>query len=154
MQIPTIKFGLLPFEKGHLQLMTVRDRERRTLEMTSPEFFSSIVAGTVVEYGDDGFIRVLGVVGMRGMWPGVADVFLIPCTNLSKRNTIAFVRQVRNAMKIARDEYGIRRFQTVAVNDELHNRWLSFMGFEEEGLMKEYSINCEDYKLWALRQQQ
>lgn len=134
--------------------MTLRDREKQTLSMTTPEFFNVIKAATVVEYGADDFIRILGVVGMRGMWPGVADVFLIPCANLSKRNTIAFVRRVRNAMQIARDEYGIRRFQTVAVDDELHNRWLTFMGFEEEGLMKEYSVNCEDYKLWALRQQQ
>jgi hypothetical protein len=55
-------------------------------------------------------------------------------------------------MQIAKDEYGIRRFQTVAVDDNLHNRWLSFIGFEVEGLMKEYSVDGEDYKLWALRQ--
>jgi len=154
MRTPTRRYSLIPFEKGHLQLMTLRDREKQTLGMASPEFFSSIRAVTIVEYGDDDFIRVLGVVGIRGMWTGVADVFLIPCTNLSKRNTIAFVRQVKNAITIAKDEYGVRRFQTVALDDELHNRWLSFMGFVEEGLMKEYSVNCEDYKLWALRQQQ
>jgi hypothetical protein len=153
MQIPTTKFGLLPFEKGHIQFMVVRDREQNILETASPDFFVAIAALTVVEFGEDGFVRVLGVIGMRRLWAGVADVFLIPCNNLTKRNTIAFVRQVRNAITIAKDEYGIRRFQTVAVDDELHNRWLSYIGFVEEGLMKEYSVNSEDYKLWALKQQ-
>ena len=153
MQIPTTKFGLLPFEKGHLQFMTLRDREQMALNMAPPDFFSSIAALTITEFGEDGFFRVLGVIGMRGLWAGVAEVFLIPCNNLTKRNTIAFVRQVRNAIIIAKEEYSIRRFQTVAVDDELHNRWLSYIGFVEEGLMKEYSVNSEDYKLWALKPQ-
>lgn len=146
-------FGLLPFSPGHLGFMELREREKTMLDMlATPEALTILKAVTIVEYGPDDFIRVLGVVGMRLMWEGVADVFLIPCLHLNKRNTIGFVRQVKAAMKIARDEYRIRRFQTVAVDDELHNRWLSFIGFEEEGLMKEYSVSGEDYKLWALRQ--
>lgn len=147
------KFGLLPFSPGHLMFMELREREKTMLDiLATPEVLNTLKALTVVEYGADDFIRVLGVVGMRIMWPGVADVFLIPCLRLGKRNTIGFVRQVKCAMKIAQDEYRIRRFQTVAVDDDLHNRWLSFVGFEEEGLMKEYSVAGEDYKLWALRQ--
>lgn len=133
--------------------MELREREKSMLDtLATPEALSVLKAVTVVEYGPDDFTRVLGVVGMRLMWEGVADVFLIPRLRLNKRNTIGFVRQVKSAIKIAQDEYRIRRFQTVAVDDELHNRWLSFIGFEEEGLMKEYSVSGEDYKLWALRQ--
>lgn len=147
------KFGLIPFSPGHLSLMELREREKSMLNLlATPEALSILKALTIVEYGQDDFIRVIGVVGMRIMWPGVADVFLIPCLRLNKRNTIGFVKQVKCAMKIAQDEYRIRRFQTVAVDDDLHNRWLTFIGFEEEGLMKEYSVTGEDYKLWALRQ--
>jgi acetyl-CoA acetyltransferase len=133
--------------------MTVREREQKMLDMlVTPAVLSVLKAVTVVEYGSENFIRVLGVVGMRILWQGVADVFLIPCHDLNRRNTIGFVRQVKNAIQIGRDEYRIRRYQTAAPDDELHNRWLSFMGFEEEGLMKEYNIDGEDYRLWALRQ--
>lgn len=153
MSTQTSKFGIVPFGEGHIYLMDLRERERQVLEIFgSPEISNTAKAVTVVEYGEDGFFRVLGVIGMRIMWQGVADVFLIPCKNLKERNIIAFVRQVKNALKIARDEYGIRRFQTASLDDEMHNRWHRFLGFEDEGTMKEYSINGEDYKQWALRQ--
>lgn len=143
---------LIPFEKGHLSLMNVRERECKMLNTVSTqEFCNAVKALTVIEIREDGFFMILGILGIRNMWQGVADIFMIPCADLSKHNVVAFVRQVKNAMIVAAEEYNIRRFQTVAVNDDLHNRWLRHIGFVEEGLMVQYSIDKEDYKLWALR---
>lgn len=146
------KFKIIPYTPSHLEMMELRPREAALV--ATPGMVAALSASwtvTVAEVTEDGFIRVAGVIGARILWHGVADVYLIPCVDLSSRNIIAFVRQIRTALRIASTEARIRRFQTLAVDDPLHNRWLSHLGFEKEGTLKEYNVDKEDYATWALR---
>jgi hypothetical protein len=90
---------------------------------------------------------VLGVLGAVPTMPGVCEVFIVASED-QQRFPLVFVRGVREELYTLRSKY--RRIQAISKNDKFHSRWLSWLGFEREGLMKKYGLNGEDMLMWGL----
>ena len=62
--------------------------------------------------------------------------------------SIGFAKCIKRALNSGIFET-YHRIQIQAMDDDLHNRWLKFLGFELEGVFKKYDAQGNDYKMWA-----
>lgn len=96
--------------------------------------------------------ELLAVIGILKMWDGVFEIYIVPTLAAHSNEKGVFVRAVLELKKKLdkfKEEFDIRRLQTIAPNDEAHNRWMEAMGFFSEGVLRNYGINCEDHRLWS-----
>jgi hypothetical protein len=61
---------------------------------------------------------------------------------------VSFARVVRRELFTLRSQY--RRIHTVSKCDEFHYRWLSWLGFSAEGVLKSYGLEGEDMIMWSM----
>lgn len=101
------------------------------------------VADALLENG-----KIIAIIGFVFLWAGVANVFVIPSVHIPNAK-ISFVLHIKSELKRVMKQYGIRRAQTNSISDPAIDRWMTILGFECEGLRKEYSADKRDYKAWA-----
>jgi hypothetical protein len=122
--------------------MEIRDHEKLLSSGKDLSFleagvaFTGIVDGRVVCCG--GVIPTLG---------GNSDIWIIPSVHVAQY-TMTFARELRKALFNIRQDLALSRMQSACLNDELHDRWMSFLGFKKEGVMRKY-FNGEDYAMWG-----
>jgi hypothetical protein len=90
---------------------------------------------------------VLGIIGAVPTVAGVCEVFVVASED-QRRFPLAFTKAVRQELYQLQNKF--RRIQAVSKNDEFHVRWLSWLGFKQEGLMRKYGMNGEDMLMWGL----
>lgn len=133
---------------GHLDLLEYREQDTRFGEPFYAERIKTLVeyatTGTVVSDG-----RIIGVIGYMIMWPGVAEVYLIPSKYLPEY-ALPFARLVKRYLASIVSSHNLHRLQTASPSDELHDQWMTFLGFTCEGTLKEFTQHKQDYKQWAL----
>lgn len=139
---------VIPFKIEHVECMEIREYESMTtinLEnwgFALKKFEQSKTCGTILHDG-----RILAVMGYYELWPGVCELFVLPSKYLPEY-PIQFARCVRRTLNSGIfKEY--HRVQIHALDDDLHNRWLSFLKFSLEGVLKKYDSKGNDYKIWA-----
>jgi RimJ/RimL family protein N-acetyltransferase len=137
------------FKPEHLEVADIRPLESNGIlnlpeTQTRLEKLSQIGDATTLIY--DG--RIIGFTGFLEIWPGVAEIWLIP-TIYIQTASLTVARLLKNYVKVLAKTFKLHRLQTVAPDDELHNRWMSWLGFQEEGLLRQYSQFKMDYKQWA-----
>lgn len=137
--------ALLPFTRKHLALMRVKaDATEIAAYPNMGETLESIGAKTI--FSADGK-TVLGVVGAHKLLPHVAEVFVL-ATEDQKDYPVTFAKCVRKELYTLKAKY--RRIQATSICDSFHERWLTWLGFEREGVMKSYGLNGEDMTIWGL----
>ena len=137
---------LIPFKKEHLEVMDMRSHERDVLAL-DVDMGAILEQSTVARTGViDG--RVIACGGLSKNVYGVGDVWLVPSIYVSDYS-LTFLRFVKDWLKDASQAYGITRLQTASPNDELHNKYMLFLGFEKEGEMRQYALG-KDYAMWGL----
>ena len=140
---------IVPFKYEHLDLVDTRDSELTgILKLPNAEerlrnLAEASLGGTLLYDG-----RIICCLGAVELWPGVIDVWVIPTKYLVEKPLI-FVKTVKNYLLRFVEDFQCHRVQTVAVDDELHSRFLTWLGFSKEGVMKEYSCNRETYNMWS-----
>jgi len=104
---------------------------------------------------DDGYAatwitdgRILMSAGVSVVWNGVAEVWVIPSKYVEKY-PIAFNRAIREYLSSVMDTFNLHRLQTSSVADEKHARWMRWLGFKQEGIMRQYTTNKTDYYNWG-----
>ena len=134
---------LIPFKREHLAQMTVKADARDAA--ANPLMIPALekVGHTLVL--NDG--KVLGVIGAVPTIPGVCEVFIL-ASEEQKDHPIPFGRLIKREVFTLKRQY--RRIQAVARNDDFHYRWLSWLGFKAEGVLKAYGMNGEDMVMWGL----
>jgi len=139
---------VIPFKAAHVDCMDIREYENNTVakwpnfQQALTEWENKNIAGTILADG-----RVIAVFGFIEMWPGVCEVFVLPSKYLHQYS-IGFAKCVKRALNSGIFET-YHRIQIQAMDDDLHNRWLKFLGFELEGVFKKYDAQGNDYKMWA-----
>lgn len=136
---------VVPFDVHHVDLMEFRELEERTLKPSSDKMagLSSLgMCGTMIHDG-----RILGVIGYYEIFSGTFEVFVLP-TRYVTQYPVAFVKTVRALIRSVTETHNVKRFQTASVNDDMHNNWMRFIGFECEGVMRNY-IDGLDYCMWG-----
>lgn len=146
----TSKIKQIPFKKEHIELIDIRDRENNILK-NNPALEQRLLAiqnyHSAMTLTLDGVI--LGVIGFIPISPGVIEVWLVPSKHIFKYS-IAFARLMRYYRENIVIACQWHRMQLVAPNDDLHNKWASFLGFEKEGILKQWGHDKTDHVMWAI----
>jgi hypothetical protein len=136
---------LIPFKKEHLEIMQIRQHEREVLAL-SPVFGETLEQSTVSRSGIiDG--RIIACGGVNVTLFGSGELWLIPSIYL-KEHGITYLRFVRDWLDDVVKSFNLTRMQTASIDDDLHNKYMQFLGFEKEGKMKQYALG-KDYCSWG-----
>jgi hypothetical protein len=137
---------LIPFRAAHVDLFTPRWPGSVEGGANPDSLLAGETSGPAWTLIVDG--RVIGCGGVMLLWPGVGEGWMLPGTD-THRHKLALHRTVGRQIVELQDHERLRRLQTIVnVNYPESARWLSRLGFENEGLMKRFGVNGDDY--WRL----
>ena len=91
--------------------------------------------------------RIICCFGYMQLLPGVAEVWLLPSI-YTKEYPIPFVREVNGYLESTAQVLNWHRIQTVTQNIATHRKWMTALGFVEEGILKLY-YEKKDYIMSA-----
>lgn len=133
------------FKPGHLDFFEARaifdnevDLDR--LDGSDP---NSLIYSLI----DDGM--VVGIFGLKKMWPGVGELWSVT-SNLASKKPIAFHKACIELLNAHIDVLKLHRIQCSVRSDYLPGiKWIESLGFKEEGYMHKYGSNKLDYIRYA-----
>ena len=136
------------FKAAHLDLIELREHDLKNLPLGMFEAFEDMPSdkGQALTLIVDG--RILCIVGFYMLWDGVMDVYVLPSIYIPKYPVI-FVKTIRRYVKSLGSTFNVHRMQSTALADEASDKWMKAVGFEEEGVLRQYSKDKSDYKMWA-----
>jgi RimJ/RimL family protein N-acetyltransferase len=136
--------SLIPFRKEHLEIMELGDREAALLsvEGSGEALENSSVAVTGIIDG-----RVICCGGVVVNRYGAGEVWLLPSKRL-KDHKFEACKAIKQWLDGVALEAGLHRLQTHCVDDDFHAAWMTFLGFEKEGVLRQY-IKGTDYAIWG-----
>lgn len=140
---------IIPYEAKDVEGVVFRDDGSfSSLMFNSIKSMLSALAnqgnGFTVLEGD----KVIGVIGFYVMWDGVCELWSMP-TEHTERYPLAYASTIRWYLNKIQNTFDMHRFQIVAADDALHNRWLEFLKFECEGVLRKFSDTKKDFKIWS-----
>ncbi len=143
---------VIPFHPEHINVMDMRQHEvdnvmaiknsqERLIALTQ-----SGVCGTIIYDG-----MILGAMGVFDMWEGVCEVWVLPSNNVPKHGLV-FARIIKRYLKNIIELKHYDRIQVTALNDKMHNRFFSWLGFDREtpNGMDNFSITGCNYNMWSI----
>lgn len=137
------------FKPEHIDLAQIRSHEKNGI-LNIPDLKARLTAleriGDAVTLIYDG--RIVGFTGFLEMWPGVCEIWLVPTVHIQTA-ALPVARMLRGYVASLAETFKFHRMQTYAPDDELHNRWMKFLGFHSEGTLEKYSQAKQDYQMWA-----
>lgn len=139
----------IPYRVSHSKMLDFKDSVRDLIK-TNP----AVCAG-LSELAKRGLCRTittrsgkkLGVMGGLPMVPGVCEVFIF-ATKHQHEYPVEFARVVKSELR--RLKKGFRRVQALAPDEADSHRWLTWLGFEREGVLKCYGADGEDLAIWGM----
>lgn len=138
------------FRYEHFERLDLRPEDVRRLaldRMTVDKMRALEVYGTGGALIHDGL--VLGVFGYIEMWPGVFEVWAFPSIHV-KKYSMVYLRTVKQYINVIIKTFDPHRIQSDAVADDLHDRWMEFLGFKCEGTKEQYFVDKTDARQWAI----
>lgn len=140
----------IPFKKEHIELMDIRQREYEYLSAVPNfgkrlEMLEQIHSAMTLAYKG----VVLAIIGYVPVIPGTHEVWLIPSNHVSE-HSLAFARLLRYYKKEIMPTFDWHRLQMVAPDDKLHERWALFLGFQKEGILRQWGHDKLDYVMWSI----
>jgi hypothetical protein len=124
--------------------MDIRPHEQQLLTMEG--YVQSMQVRSIACTGIvDGRIICCG--GVIPYQNGNADIWLIPSVYVSTVK-MTFTKELKKWLFGVRNDLCLNRMQSYCLDDELHNRWMRFLGFEREGLARKYHQG-KDYALFG-----
>ncbi len=131
----------VPFKAAHLEVMEMRGHELALLEQEG----LGEIEGLAITGVSDGRIISCGGIILQPF--GNAYIWQIPSIYV-KTITMEYAKFIRHWLMEQADELKLNRMETLCLDDDLHNRWMNFLGFEKEGVKKRW-CHGKDYVLWA-----
>lgn len=133
----------VPFKKEHLDLIDLREHE--SVLFQNPHFAECLEGSLAYTACYNG--RVMCAYGIIPYVKGIGEIWLLPSVYLGKE-AIKLGRRAKLWLEDTRQDLGLHRMETLCLNDELHTRWMEFLGFECEGVKRKY-WDGKDYKMWG-----
>lgn len=141
---------IIDFDPKHFDCMAIRQKEKDTI-FSLPDIASryekmasaSVQAFTFVVDG-----RILFCAGFVVLWEGVADFWMVPSV-YTKDYPFVFYRLVRRYLKVIPKTFRLHRMQTTSYDDAFHEKWMQKLGFEKEGVMKQYLHTKENMGVYG-----
>jgi hypothetical protein len=145
-----LKSRLADFEWEHLDKIKLREfdeiglavvpnsKEQLQFYMDTGICYTGMVGDKVVMIG-----------GVSVTWPGVGFVWLLT-SDLVKEHKAFFHRTCLNIIEKGIVKYKLHRVDTAIMKDhEVSLKWANRLGFQQEGIMKKYDSEGNDYCLFA-----
>ena len=128
---------IIPFEPPHLRAVAPQCAQaEHTAYVETLEMAALVQPGAAFTAKEDGM--VLGCAGVVPLWPGVGQAWAVFSDDLLE-HPVALTRSSERALERIAAAYDMRRIQaTVRDGHGRGARWLSFLGFELEGLLVNY----------------
>ena len=106
----------------------------------------SVSSTVTVFYSDE----ILCVLGLYEMYKGVCEIWIIPCKTIVKHGLI-YARIMKKLLNQVWEMGYYNRIQVTALNDNLHNKFFSWLKFDLEtpNGMKNFTINKCNYNMWS-----
>lgn len=92
--------------------------------------------------------RVLAIIGFMVLWQGVCEVYILPSKYISEYPH-AFARCLKRVLTSGAFN-NFHRVQLRALKDDLHGRFNSFLGFRQEGILRKYDSEGNDFVMWSI----
>lgn len=135
---------IVPYKKEHVELMHLRVHENNLL--LNPNMLEMLEGGIANTAVVDG--RVICAYGINPYLKGVADIWLLPSVYVESKEAVKVARGAKAWLEQMQEDLGLHRMETTCLDDDLHNRWMSYLGFEIEGAKRSYFGGC-DYNMWG-----
>ena len=88
--------------------------------------------------------------GIFDVWKGVGEAWLLGSSILNERG-IALTRIIARRFKVIIKTQKYKRIQSVVHSDwEISQKFVKFLGFKNEGLMKNYGPDGDDYIRYSI----
>jgi len=94
--------------------------------------------------------RIVGFTGFFPLWKGVVEVWLIP-TKYVGLKPLLLVRTLSRYIEGIVEDHKLHRVQSTAIDSPIHTRFFECLGFECEGIAKDFSKRGIDHRYWARR---
>lgn len=143
------EFKSVKFCPDHVDLMELRPEE---LGGSTPENAKkriveiALQSNQALTYTYDG--RVIAAMGFIVLWDGVIQGWVVPTKYVFTAPTI-FAKTVKRYILALAETFKCHRFQTGSYVDPLHKRWMEFLGFESEGISRQFTPDKKDYENYA-----
>lgn len=135
---------IVPYKKEHVELMNLREHEKELLkDKAMYEFLEGGIASTATSDG-----VVVCSYGIMPQIKGVATIWLLPTIYVESKESLKVARGAKAWIEQMQEDLGLHRMETACVADELHDRWMTFLGFECEGVKRKY-CGGQDYNMWG-----
>ena len=93
--------------------------------------------------------KLLAILGFISLVPGVYRVWIFPSIHVSDYAAL-YLRTVKKLVLGMTTELHGHRFETLAIDDKLHDDWMTFLGFHKEGKLEKYTADMVDYNQWSI----
>jgi hypothetical protein len=139
------------FQPEHLDRMALRPQEAEWMA-ADPKYRQKILS--LAQWGTGGAIvhesKILGIIGYYELWPGHLAVWAFPSVHV-KQYAMIYLRTAKRYLNVIVKTFNPARIQTEAYADELHTRWMRFLGFKNEtpNGMRNFSVTQQTMNLWA-----
>ena len=140
---------VLVYEPKHLEVLDLKDDGH----------FSSLLVGgakarleVLGELGNGCIIVhdgiALAVMGFCELWRGVYEFWTMPSVHVDKYPKV-YASTIKKYVENVMGDLPGHRFQIVAVADAKHDRWLKFLKFEHESVLRKFSDTGQDFNMWV-----
>ena len=131
------------FEKEHLDMIETKFHfpESSKLAMVKESCLSAYTA--MLES------KVFMIGGVYGLWKGVGEAWFV-MSSMAYEKPFAVAKHSSLLLDHVQEENDLKRIQaSVHTNDKQAVRYVEWLGFENEGLMKKYGPDGSDYYRFA-----
>lgn len=92
--------------------------------------------------------EVLTIVGFLELLPGTYELWQLPSVHIPS-DSFTYSRSLADLFEYEASKIKPRRVQSHCLKDGINGRWMKFLGFEKEGLLKAYGPGGEDYEIFG-----
>lgn len=126
------------FDIHHLQVMEIRQLEWEdglclpdAAKKVEAMADNSVQAFTFIHDG-----RVLACAGFLITFPGIIQGWIIPSKYIHTA-PVSFARKIKRYVESLAKTFKCHRFETSSYDDDFHHTWMTWLGFEKEGTLRQ-----------------
>lgn len=142
---------LIPFHVRHLSQIDLREFDEQVI-LGVPDAFERIIqqAKNGVAYtGVDEKGKIILIGGIAFLWEGVGSGWVLTSKLLLEHKTWSH-RAIKDVLDITEGTHKLHRIESLILKGhEVSMKWAERLGFKQEGLLRKYDSQKNDYWLCA-----